>query len=376
MKYTLPIVLIFFISCSTINNRTKVSNETKLRFIGKYELPHNMQFSNTTVGGLSGIDYDRKNDVYYLICDDGSRINSARFYKAKITITNTGIESVRFLEVKYLKQRNGNLYPAATLDPWNTPDPESIRIHPTKNFLLWGNEGHRIYNKTDTIISDPAVVMMDLEGNFVDSFSIPSNMHMRKNALGPRNNGSFEGITFTKNYKTLLVSMEEPLYEDGPRAGIYDSSAINRIIEFDMKNLKPKSQYAYRIEPVAIPPKPPGAFRINGISEILWINDDKILVVERSYSVGTKPSTIKIFLADLKGASEVSGYTSLENIPVNFISKKLLLNMDSLGIYVDNIEGITIGPVLPNGHSSVILVADNNFDEKEISQFFLFEIHE
>jgi hypothetical protein len=50
--------------------------------------------------------------------------------------------------------------------------------------------------------------------------------------------------------------------------------------------------------------------------------------------------------------------------------------MDTLGIHVDNLEGITTGPVLPNGHASIILVADNNFSKEQVSQFFLFEILE
>ena len=48
--------------------------------------------------------------------------------------------------------------------------------------------------------------------------------------------------------------------------------------------------------------------------------------------------------------------------------------MDSLHIYVDNVEGASFGPVLPNGHRTLILVADNNFEKQEKTQFFLFEI--
>jgi hypothetical protein len=48
--------------------------------------------------------------------------------------------------------------------------------------------------------------------------------------------------------------------------------------------------------------------------------------------------------------------------------------MDDLGIYTDNVEGMTLGPELPNGHKTLIFVADNNFSKDEITQFFLFEI--
>ena len=48
--------------------------------------------------------------------------------------------------------------------------------------------------------------------------------------------------------------------------------------------------------------------------------------------------------------------------------------MDDLGRYIDNIEGVTFGPVLPNGHESVIFIADNNFSPLEKTQVFLFEV--
>jgi hypothetical protein len=185
----------------------------------------------------------------------------------------------------------------------------------------------------------------------------------------------FEGLSFTDNYKKLFVSVEEPLYEDGPRAGLNDSSAWIRIIKYDVKTRKPEAQYAYQIDPVAYPASPANAFKINGVSDILALNEHQLLVIERSFSTGRKPCTIKLYLADIGAATDVSGISSLQNggfIPVN---KKLLLNMDSLGIYTDNIEGVSFGPRLSNGHASLIFVADNNFSADEITQFLLFGIN-
>ena len=48
--------------------------------------------------------------------------------------------------------------------------------------------------------------------------------------------------------------------------------------------------------------------------------------------------------------------------------------MDDLKIHIDNVEGICLGPQLPNGHSSLILISDNNFNSQQKTQIFLFEI--
>ncbi|MBK7559251.1 MAG: esterase-like activity of phytase family protein [Chitinophagaceae bacterium] len=50
--------------------------------------------------------------------------------------------------------------------------------------------------------------------------------------------------------------------------------------------------------------------------------------------------------------------------------------MDDLGIYTDNLEGITFGPPLPNGNRTLICIADNNFNILEKAQILLFEVLE
>ncbi|MEO8822733.1 MAG: esterase-like activity of phytase family protein, partial [Ginsengibacter sp.] len=177
------------------------------------------------------------------------------------------------------------------------------------------------------------------------------------------------------DYKSLLVSVETPLLQDGPAAGPGDSSAIIRMIKYNIESRKPVGQYAYKIDPVAYPPITPGGFKINGISDILSVDDDKLIVVERSYSTGRLSCTIKVFLADLSGAENIQNIDALKGKKgIKLVSKKLLLNMDNLGIFIDNIEGVTFGPTLSNGKRSLLFIVDNNFNPLERGQVFLFEI--
>ena len=225
------------------------------------------------------------------------------------------------------------------------------------------------------VLEDPAVTEINTDGNYIDTFTLPPQMHMHADESGPRQNGVFEGLTFADNYKTLFVNVEEPLYNDGSRAGLNDSTGIIRLIKFNMESKKPKAQYAYIIDAVPYPPVPAGAFEINGIPDILSIGKNKFLVIERSFSTGRMACTIKVFLADISSADDINAITSLKNKPnVKMVSKKLLLNMNDLGIYIDNIEGVTFGPMLSNGKRSLLFVADNNFNPLEKTQFLLFEI--
>ncbi|MGB4844452.1 MAG: esterase-like activity of phytase family protein [Ferruginibacter sp.] len=363
------------LSCASVKQSTSLVNEIRsLKFINVYTIPFNLQYKNTTTGGLSGIDYDVKNNLYYLICDDRSDKNPARFYTAKIFLTEKGINSLVFTDVKYMLMPDGKTYPDSRQNRYQTPDPEAMRYNPTTNQLVWSSEGERSIKPKDTTLTNPAVTSINTNGGFIDSFFMPANMNMNATEKGPRQNGVFEGMTFADNYTSLFVSVEEPLYEDGPRADIIDKNSFIRILKFDIATRKNTAQYAYKLEPVAHTSTPENAFKINGVPDILSIGNNKLLVLERSFSTGRLPCTIKLFITELDTATDITNISLANNKNFRPVKKTLLLNMDELGIYTDNIEGLTFGPVLPNGHRTLLFISDNNFSPLQKTQLLLFEV--
>ena len=374
------LLLCTIVSCSTtkkISTNHATTGINAVKFLGQYIIPYNLAYNNTTVGGLSGIDYDAADDKYFLICDDRSAVNPARFYTAHISFTQKGIDTVYFTGVQTLLQQNGNVYPNSKEDPYHTPDPEAIRFNPQTRQLIWTSEGERIVKDNNIVLENPAIISITEKGKYIDSFSLPHNLIMQNTENGPRQNGVLEGLTFSDHFKNLYVNVEEPLYEDGPRADVTDNGAFIRIFKFNVISRQNTQQVAYKLEPVAHAANPANEFKINGIPDILFLSDNKLLVIERSFSTGRLACTIKLFLADLNNATDIKKMPSLK-LNNSFVpaTKKLLLNMDDLGIYIDNVEGVTFGPVLPNGHKTLLFVADNNFNPLEKTQFLLFEVIE
>ena len=377
--------LLFFLACiwlygSSCSGVKQVANReansiSRLVFLSEKDIPFNQQFNGTTIGGLSGIDYSAAEKAYYLISDDRSAINPSRFYKAQLVINNNKIDTVIFISVDSLKEVDGSTYPNSTRDPLHTPDPEGIRYNSKNNTLIWISEGERIINANTTVLANPTISVIDKKGTLLDTFVLPPQLRMSKDETGPRQNGVLEGLTFADDFKTLYVNVEEPLYQDGPRAAVTPNNAWIRIVKFNTENKKPIAQFAYHLDPVAYPPVPENAFKVNGIPDILSVAKNKLLVIERSFSSGRLPCTIKVFIVDLSLAGDISNNQSLiSNPPLKLLNKTLLLNMDTLGIYIDNVEGVTFGPDLPNGHKTLIFVSDNNFSALEKTQFLLFEI--
>ena len=371
-KYMLLVMLLG--ACTTIH-KTSVKDTPaihSLTLLHKYVVPYNMPFNGTTVGGLSGIDYDSARKVYYLICDDRSERQPARFYTAQVPEGNDDRDSIRFTHVTYLRMPDGNVYPSAkTL----APDPEAMRYNPHTGHLVWSSEGERIISEQGNIINDPGIYDVDSSGRYLGSYPLPEQFHMRATENGPRRNGVFEGLGFTPDGRYMFVSLEEPRYEDGPRADLRDTTAYIRIIQYDLHTRQPIAQYAYKLSPIAHPSVPDSAFRVNGISDILVLSETQLLVMERSFSTGVKNNTIRVFKVDLQHATDIKAVNSLRET-THFMpaQKSLLLNFDALDTFVDNVEGMTFGPVLSNGHRSLIFVVDNNFDKREETQFYIFEV--
>jgi hypothetical protein len=342
---------------------------SSLRFIGEHEIRYDERFDSTVVGGLSGIDYDAKRKVFYVFSDDRGTRGPIRFYTMKIGVTARGIEQVQIQKVTSLLAPGNKPYER------NMPDPEGMRLNAALDQLYWVSEGERVVNDNSKLLVDPFINVAGLDGKYKSSIALPENTRVRATPKGPRQNSALEGITFDSNFRHFYIALEEPLYEDGPRADTIDNGAMTRIYKFDVATGKLLAQFAYPLDKVAYPPSPRDKFRINGVSEILHLSSETILTVERSFSTGRLPCTIKVFLTDLSAADDVSQIESLKEKPgIRPAKKKLLLNFDDLGIYIDNIEGVTFGPTLPNGNRTLIFVSDNNFNWFEKTQLLLFEV--
>ena len=123
---------------------------------------------------------------------------------------------------------------------------------------------------------------------------------------------------------------------------------------------------------------PATQFAVSGLVELLPLNNQFLIAMERSFSVGAPGTgnTIRLYRVALPGADDVNGFDSLALLlgSVQPAAKTLLLDLDVLGIPLDNVEGMAFGPDLPDGRRSLILVSDNNFSPAAFTQFLLFAV--
>ena len=140
LKLLFGIIAFSFISCTSIKTAPPFTTP-KLKLINTIEIPFNKVFENTLIGGLSGIDYDKENDLYYLISDDRSERDLARFYTAKIHLAADTLQSIIFEKTIVFKNKAGENYSNWKTNPATSIDPEDIRINPINKNLVWCSEG-------------------------------------------------------------------------------------------------------------------------------------------------------------------------------------------------------------------------------------------
>jgi hypothetical protein len=365
-------------ACATPTPRPleEAASRYRLRLLGQQSFTHKLQFGGTTVGGLSGIDYDPQGDLYYLISDDRSNFSANRFYTARLAIDDTGFHDARLEQVVTLLQPDGNPYPE------NVADSEAIRYDPRTRSLWWTSEGARklgaTRNRDGSRLIDPFIRHSNLDGRYLGEVPLAPMFHITAEPRGPRDNLVFEGLTLTTDGQSLWVSMEAPLLQDGPMPTMKDG-AWSRISRYDREPDDGfgvlRLQYAYRIDPIPANGAWTSLYAQTGISEMLAIDATHFFVLERAFAVGAG-WRVKLFEASSDGATDVKDIESLIADDATFtpMTKHLVLDFDTLGIRIDNLEGICFGPTLVNGHRTLVLVSDDNFNSLQTTQLLALEV--
>jgi len=370
-RSVLLLATLLLTACATTSTTTRdPATGIALRFIGEATLPHRMQFAGTTVGGISGIDYDEARNLYYLLSDDRSDINPARFYTAKIAVDANGIKAPEIVSAVTLKRPDGTPYPGKGEGGKDIPDPEAIRYREETDTLVWTSEGDK------RLGLNPVVREMKLDGSFVREFATLPMFQMQTGDSGPRDNNTFEGMSFTPDGKAFWVSMESARFEDGIEPRVGQDGGPARITLYHANSGNPIRQIAYIPDAIPRAPVPADAEADNGIPEILMFDQFRMLVLERSYMTGVGMS-LRLYLIDTRDGSDVLNVPVLKPGQYTPAPKRLLLNFDSLKLKkLDNTEAMTFGPRLANGNRTLIFASDDNFRRTQIMQFLAFEVVE
>mgnify|MGYP001134587376 CR=1 FL=1 len=341
-----------------------------LRFLGSYAIPTDeWSYEDALVGGISGLAYDASRDVYYGVNDDQGIL-----YTLKITIDENGIHDVEVLGMTRLDSNQITL----GIQPYEEGniDAETVVLAPDDTLIISSELDHN---------GNPWIRTFALDGALLGQIPIPRKfIPIPSLTQGVRPDLAFEALALTPTGNTLYVANEQALGQDYPTATVSRGTVV-RIIEYNMSHdmATVTAEYPYRTEPIFVVPVG-GTFAENGVSAMLSVKHlmpkYDLLVMERGYSNGVGYD-IKLFGVTLAGATNIMNAESLPCLcSTRTVKKTLLLQISAepgysnIPIQLDNMEAMTIGPKLANGHYTLILASDNNFDDSQGNLFLAFEI--
>ncbi|MDQ8935482.1 esterase-like activity of phytase family protein [Acinetobacter rudis] len=349
------------------SSTTTSNNEVKsLKLIGDYSIPTKTMYNGVEFGGISGLDRDEQGRYWAISDDRGGERGAPRFYQLAIELDQTKIKQVQIKNMIYLRDQKNQFLPSDQ----RSMDPESIRVA-ANGHLYISSEGNFV---PDHLIQ-PFVREYKLNGEYVADFNLPVGFHYVDNkTTGGRSNKLFESLTLTPKGQ-LFTANEDSLIQDGEVSNL-EQGGIVRIMKLDPKNYQSQAQYAYKLEKIPHPSKVGGYPADNGLSELFAISENEFIAVERAFADGIG-NTIRLYKTQIaQDTTDIQKVEGLKNAKYTAMKKQLLLEMplNYHNIKLDNIEAISWGPTLNNGHRSLILVADNNFSEQQTTQFIAFEV--
>lgn len=334
-----------------------VSRPNSLSLIGAYEAPKDLAVDGAPFGGISGIDYDPATGDWLMISDDRSDKAPARFYRARLDYDSHGISAFELNSFAVLRHENGQIFPSSKSPSGERADAEALRRDPLTGELVWSTEGD------PTRGFDPALRRMAVDGAALGRIALPTSLAFDPaGTSGPRANQTLEGLSFSPDGLSLWISVEGPMIQDGPAASV-QAGGLARIMRLDRQG-EVLAQYAYPLDPIQAAPKD-GLRGDNGISEILALDEHRLLVLERSGVETRKGHFVfhcRLYLVDTHGALDVADRKVLAGASRPLV-KRLLANFAKLkGIDSGNLEAMAWGPRLKDGRRTLVLMADDNFD--------------
>lgn len=366
----------------------------KIEFIGKAVIPGDARDLSgdarilengeprNRLGGFSALDYSGRNNIYAAMSDRGPddgavgypcRVQMLEIQvspKANPAVSAKAIETIMFSDEKGRPFTGLSAAVNATAEQAHRFDPEGFRFSATGSFFVSDEYG-------------PELVEFSAQGRAIQRLSLPSCMRVQNphgdklienssNKIGRASNRGMECLAISHDGTRLIGLMQGPLIQDGVRTpeGIIVGRNC-RLVEYDLKSGHLR-QFVYQM-----------ASDLNGNSEIVAYGPDQYLVLERDSGAGEAAAWRKLVLIDVSKATELGGREYLplelptEIVPVarhdflDFLDPQWKLSGPEMP---EKIEGLTFGPKLADGRSSLLVSTDNDFESAEPSQIWVFAI--
>jgi hypothetical protein len=364
--------------------RTQIS-ATATDLSGESDAQENGTPQNRLGGHGSGIAWLGSGNRYVMLPDrgpdDGATSYRCRFHIVEIKVDPNAQPPVttQLLETHLLTNPRGeNFVGRATQFDAGQPD-RSLRLDP---------EGIRATSRGTFFISEeyrPSVFEFDSKGHWLRELPAPERYLIEKpggvpqeelpphNQSGRQTNRGWEGVALSLDEQKVYAMVQSPLIQDGGLDAANQRVGTNaRIWEYHLTTGTSR-EFLYPLEDKSL-----------GCSDIVAVGPNQLLVIERDGLPGDSASFKRLYEVDFSHATDIQNIAQLPTtgIPggVRPVAKKLFLDLldPKHGLagsqFPEKIEGIALGPKLPDGSRVLIVASDNDFKSDQPTEIFAFRV--
>jgi 3-phytase/alkaline phosphatase D len=311
---------------------------------GPLIVPFGARVGGFRVGGLSAL--ARAADGAWLALVDNEGTAPARVFRLAFAVSEGGVApppGKTSLEVP------AGAIPLTGFDGRNL-DAEGLAVEPSGEMLI-------------TSEIEPSIREFSPDGKLLRSLPVP-DLFLAGKGRGVRSNLGFESLAFAPGGDVLWTANERPLQQDAPDDVTRPSPV--RLLRYERRGggFVPGAQFVYEVELIR---RTGRAFQTHGLSELLALPGGDLLALEREFVEG-RGFEIQIYRVSLAGATDVSGMEALAGASYTPVRKTLVYDFGRSGFVPDNLEGMALGPALPDGSPALVLVSDDNFNPLEKTQ--------
>lgn len=217
----------------------------------------------------------------------------------------------------------------------------------------------------------PHIFEVDRKGNVVRELPLPP--HYRT----ARRNKSLESLSMSPSGRYLFTTSEAALGCDGLLATVTVGTSV-RVLRIDLQTMD-VVEHVYVTDPV------PQKDTEHGVSELLALSDDELLVLERGFTKGIG-NTARIYRTRLATSAVCTTAEHVDDAS-SALPKQLFVDLGLLASRVpppskqpqsspllDNFEGMAIGPELPDGRATILVVSDDNGRKQQVARLLVLAV--
>lgn len=301
----------------------------------------------------SSLTYTGHHDEYLVLSDrgyeDGERDVPCRWHRLRIAPDAAGNVQIEWLGETILTDESGRPLRGGAADMTSRYDPEAMCLDAAGNVWIAEEYG-------------PSIDVFSREGRRLRRLPVPNyykvthphknaDRERRTNVVGRPPNRGFEAIALDEANGCVWVMIQSPLIQDGGESGRH-----LRLLSLSLDGV-PRGEWAYVLD---------GAE--HQVSEMA-LHTGKLLVLERDLKAGSEAGFKRVFTIDSTRATDIQSIASLpgNDLPKDLrpVDKHLAIDLLAYASHVDRLdlyeqfEGMTFGPPLPDGRSTLLVSTDN-----------------